>query len=155
MTVAVVAADAPPEGGVALATQMVRRGTRVVLMTNGEAPPLREALRAGVRVVVDAEDDLERAVAAAERGDLLLGRAAAALLPALAAAPGPAFPELSEREREVIAELAAHDDLGRVARRLGLTAKTVRHHVGQILAKTGAADAAAAGRLARRAGVIA
>lgn len=153
---AVVAADLPPEGGVSLAGQLVRLGTRVVLAAAGDAPPVGAALRAGVRVIVDPHiDDLPHALVAAARNDLLLGRAAATFLPAVAAEPGPPFPGLSVREREVLLELTAHHDLRRVARRMGLTVKTVRQHVAGILAETGAPDAAAAARIARAAGVVA
>jgi len=84
--VAVVVADLPPEGGVSLAGQLVASGVRVVLAVRDDTGPVVAALRAGVRVVVDPEQDgLDGALAAAERGDVLLGRRLAAHLPAVAA----------------------------------------------------------------------
>lgn len=64
-----------------------------------------------------------------------------------------AFPELTDREREVLALLGA--DLGNavIARRLGIGVKTVRNYVSAITIKLQAADRLAAGQRAREAGL--
>ena len=64
-----------------------------------------------------------------------------------------AFPELTEREREILELLA--DGLGNpaIARRLQLSQKTVRNHVSNVFAKLHVADRSEAAATARAAGV--
>jgi DNA-binding NarL/FixJ family response regulator len=64
-----------------------------------------------------------------------------------------AFPHLTPRERDVLALLAAGSRNGEIARRLGLTDKTVRNHVSMILIKLGVPDRTAAAIKARDAGM--
>ncbi len=64
-----------------------------------------------------------------------------------------AFPQLTPRERDVLTLLAAGARNSEIARRLGLTDKTVRNHVSMILAKLGAPDRTAAALRARDAGL--
>ncbi|CAH1195600.1 Transcriptional regulatory protein DegU [Paenibacillus plantiphilus] len=63
------------------------------------------------------------------------------------------FPQLTEREREVLEWIAR--DLGNtdIARKLGLSLKTVRNHVSNILSKLQAADRTQAVIIAREAGM--
>ena len=103
-----------------------------------------------MRAIVDAPEDVDRALAAALCDEYLLGPSAADRLPAVAACATPPFPELSDREREVLGLLATDAHLGR----LGMTTRTLRQHVAQIVRKTGAMDAADAARLARAAGGV-
>jgi FixJ family two-component response regulator len=44
----------------------------------------------------------------------------------------PAFPELTEREREILGLMAEHRGNAEIARRLVLSEKTVRNHVSNI-----------------------
>jgi DNA-binding NarL/FixJ family response regulator len=151
---AIVHADLPPEGGVAAARRLAAQGAAVVLVGAAAEPAaLAAALRAGARAVVGEADGalLELALVAAREGELLV--APASTLRALLAAGDDPFPALSPRERDVLTQLAAGADPPRVAARLGLAPKTVRHHVRAIRAKLGAPDAATAGRLARDAGL--
>jgi DNA-binding NarL/FixJ family response regulator len=151
---AIVHGELPPEGGVAAARRLAAQGAAVVLAgAPAEPGALAAALRAGARAVVGEADGalLELALAAARDGELLV--APSSTLHALLAAGDDPFPALSPRERDVLAQLARGADPPRVATRLGLAPKTVRHHVSAILAKLGAADAATAGRLARAAGL--
>ncbi|WP_238694532.1 response regulator transcription factor [Nocardioides daphniae] len=64
-----------------------------------------------------------------------------------------AFPELTDREREVLDLLARGHDNPTIARRLVLSPKTVRNHVSNVLAKIGAADRTDAVIRARDAGL--
>ena len=72
----------------------------------------------------------------------------------LAAAPGrEAFPQLTEREREVLSLVARGFDNRRIARELVLSDKTVRNHVSSVMTKLGVEDRAEAGERARNAGL--
>lgn len=72
----------------------------------------------------------------------------------LAALPGrEAFPQLTEREREVLELMARGYDNRGIARELFLSDKTVRNHVSNVLARLGVADRAEAILRARRAGL--
>uniref|UniRef100_UPI0015F06079 response regulator transcription factor n=1 Tax=Pseudonocardia pini TaxID=2758030 RepID=UPI0015F06079 len=59
------------------------------------------------------------------------------------------FPELTEREGEVLALLARHLTNPQIAARLGIGDKTVRNHVSAIFGKLGVADRAGAAELVR------
>ncbi len=50
------------------------------------------------------------------------------------------FPELTERERETLEELAAGRSNAAIATRLGISTKTVRNYVSSIFIKLHAAD---------------
>ena len=64
-----------------------------------------------------------------------------------------AFPELTDREREVLDLVARGYDNATISRRLVLSQKTVRNHVSNVLGKLGAVDRAAAIVRAREAGL--
>jgi DNA-binding NarL/FixJ family response regulator len=161
-SVVVVHGELPPEGGISLAGRLAPLAIPIVLAL---AAPGREtlvaALRSGVRTIVGVDDGserLRRAIEAAQRGELFLCAGAAGPLRALLE-PEQAvyhpFPQLSARERDVLTQLAAGADPARVALRLGLAPKTVRHHLARIQAKLGAADYAQAALMARSAGLSA
>jgi DNA-binding NarL/FixJ family response regulator len=63
------------------------------------------------------------------------------------------FPQLTEREREVLALIADGLDNPEIARELGLAVKTVRNHASNIFAKLQVAHRAQAIILAREAGL--
>lgn len=132
----------------------------------------------GILVLTMHEDDesLFAAVQAGARGYLLKGVERAELVRAvLAVAAGqavygagvaqrvmdslrgrraePALPDLTPRERDVLALLATGTRNAEIARTLGLTEKTVRNHVSAILVKLGVADRTAAALKARDAGL--
>jgi DNA-binding NarL/FixJ family response regulator len=74
------------------------------------------------------------------------------------AAPPPAtsayaFPELTEREREILDLLAAQQTNQEIARRLQVTLKTVQNHVSNIFSKLQVAERAQAIARAREAGL--
>jgi DNA-binding CsgD family transcriptional regulator len=64
-----------------------------------------------------------------------------------------AFPELSERETELLALIAQGRSNQEIAEQLGLTLKTVRNHVSNIFSKLQVADRAQAVIRAREAGL--
>jgi DNA-binding NarL/FixJ family response regulator len=135
----------------------------------------------GVLVLTMHEDDemLLRALRAGARGYLLKGADKAEILRALlAVASGEAvygapvarrivafftgaqqryaarvFPELTDRERQVLELVAAGQGNHEIARRLVLSEKTVRNHVSAILVKLQVPDRAAAVAKARDAGL--
>jgi DNA-binding NarL/FixJ family response regulator len=63
------------------------------------------------------------------------------------------FPQLTEREHEVLGLLAAGRDNAAVARRLGVSSKTVRNHVSNIITKLQVPDRSGAIIRARDAGL--
>ena len=63
------------------------------------------------------------------------------------------FPELTDRELDVLELIAQGLDNQTIARRLVLNPKTVRNHVSNVLAKVHAADRSQAIVLARQAGL--
>ena len=70
-----------------------------------------------------------------------------------AGAPSDPFPDLTARERDVLAALAAGASTGQIADRLGLSDKTVRNHVSSILTKLEVPDRTQAVLKARAAGL--
>jgi DNA-binding NarL/FixJ family response regulator len=118
------------------------------------------AMRAGARGYVlkgsDTEETL-RAIRAVASGDAIFGPAVAQRLvgffASLERAPRSVFPELSDREREVLDLLARGDSNARIAQRLVISQKTVRNHVSNIFTKLRVADRAQAIVRARDAGI--
>jgi DNA-binding NarL/FixJ family response regulator len=117
------------------------------------------ALRAGARgyVLKDAdEDELTSAVRAVGRGEAIFSRAIAGRVLAFFAAPRPepkVFPELTDREREILSLIAAGHPNPSIARQLFLSPKTVANYVSAIFAKLQVADRAEAMIRAREAGL--
>lgn len=95
---------------------------------------------------------------AVSSGEAIFGPAIARRLMHYFSAPRPdatpeVFPELTDREREVLALIAHHETNPEIARRLQLSPKTVRNHVSNIFAKLQVADRAEAIMRAREAGL--
>ena len=119
------------------------------------------AMRAGARgyILKDAEEDeLLRSIRAVASGEALFGPTIATRLMNYIADVTPAvtqakFPELTDREREVLALLAQGLSTQEVASRMGMTLKTARNHTSNILAKLQVADRAEAIARARAAGL--
>jgi DNA-binding NarL/FixJ family response regulator len=123
-------------------------------------PPLRAlALRAGARGYLlkgASREQIRCAIHAAAHGQIIFGAPLAArMLACLAAAPAPrpAFPQLTDRERQVLDLVAQGRANTAIAARLSLSHKTVRNHVSNILAKLQVADGAQAIIQARDAGL--
>ena len=117
------------------------------------------ALRAGARgyVLKDAdEDELTGAIRAVARGEAIFSRAVAGRVLSFFAVPRAAptvFPDLTDREREILGLIAAGQPNPSIARRLSLSPKTVANYVSAIFAKLQVADRAEAMIRAREAGL--
>ena len=70
-------------------------------------------------------------------------------VPAAAESPA-AFVDLTGREREVLAHVAAGRTYGEIARALMISEKTVSTHISHLLAKTGSANRVELARLVHR-----
>jgi DNA-binding NarL/FixJ family response regulator len=118
------------------------------------------AMRAGARGYLlkgTNQADIVRAVHAVAAGGAMFGPAVAQRVLEFfaggSAHPAATFPQLSDREREVLDLLAQGDSNGRIASRLSISEKTVRNHVSNIFAKLAVADRAQAIVRAREAGL--
>jgi len=119
------------------------------------------AMRAGARgyVLKDTDEEaLLRSVRAVASGEALFGPGVAErLMRYLAEATPPsgrsAFPELTEREREVLSLLAQGLSNQELADRMGISLKTARNHVSNILGRLQVADRTEAVARARAAGL--
>lgn len=155
--------DLGPDSGVETTRELLRRdpsiGVLVVTML-GDDDSLFASIRAGARGFLlkgASPEEVERAVRAVANGDFLLGpqlaqRAAVYLSGARTRGPVP-FPELTDREREVVDLVARGYDNTTIARRLVLSGKTVRNYVYGVLAKLDVPDRAQLIVRAREAGL--
>lgn len=133
----------------------------LVLTMHEDDEALFAALRAGARgyLLKDAErDDIVRAVHGVAAGEAVYGPAVARRIIDFFTGTqqryaAQVFPELTVREREVLALVARGCGNHEIARRLVLSEKTVRNHVATTLAKLQAPDRAAAVARARDAGL--
>ena len=120
------------------------------------------AMRAGARGYLlkgaDQEETL-RAIKAVSRGEAIFSPTIAKRLiryfsPTRAATTPPqAFPELTDREREILALLSQGHNNAEIAQHLVLSPKTVRNHLSNIFNKLQVADRAQAIIRAREAGL--
>ena len=137
----------PGVGGIEATARIAAElpATAVVVLTMSEDDDsVFAALRAGARGYLLKEasaEDITRAVRAVASGEAVFGPRiadrvlaffSAAALRGAAAVP---FPQLSDREREVLDLVAQGCDNQTVARRLFLSEKTVRNHVSACLHK--------------------
>lgn len=155
--------DLGADSGVETTRDLCRRdptlGVLVVTML-GDDDSLFASMRAGARGFLlkgASPAEVERAVRSVANGDLLLGpqlaeRAALYLSGARTRGAVP-FPELTDREREVVDLVARGYDNATIARRLVLSSKTVRNYVYGVLAKLDVADRAQLIVRAREAGL--
>jgi DNA-binding NarL/FixJ family response regulator len=119
------------------------------------------AMRAGARgYILKGADQTEilRAIGAAVRGEALFGAPIAKRLThffsTLKSSPAaPAFPELTEREREVLDLIAQGYTNREITERFVLSPRTVRNHISSIFSKLQVTDRARAIVLAREAGL--
>ena len=119
------------------------------------------AMRAGARgyLLKDVDqEDIIRAVKAVSRGDAIFSPAIAERLIHYFAALRPgaadlAFPELTDREREILHLIAQGHSNSEIAERLLLRTKTIQNHVSNIFSKLQVADRAQAIVRARNAGL--
>ena len=135
---------------------------RILVLTMSEDDDsLFAAMRAGARGYLpkDADsEDLVRAIRAVAVGDVIFGESIATRLQSFFRADRgrPAsdpFPELTDREDEVLELIARGRSNGEIARRLEISDKTVRNHVANIFNKLHVADRSQAIVRAREAGL--
>ena len=108
------------------------------------------AMRAGARGYVlkgAGQEELLAAIRAVAAGGAVFGAAVAGRMLATLDRPGPApgprqpqFPELTDREAEVLSLMAEGRDNRSIAAELGVSAKTVANHVSHVLTKLQARD---------------
>ncbi|MGZ4173800.1 MAG: response regulator [Solirubrobacteraceae bacterium] len=153
--------------------ELAPRSRVIVLTSFTDDDRLLPAIRAGAAgyLLKDVEPrELARAVRAAHEGEALLDPGVAArLVQTLAAEPVGGDPgttaggaadnersrreSLTRRERDVLELIARGFSNKRIALELGIAEKTVKTHVGHVLAKLGVSDRTQAALLAVRAGL--
>ena len=135
---------------------------RVLIVTMSEDDAsVFTAMRVGARgyILKDAQkEDMLRAIRAIGRGEAIFSPAIAGRLIDFFAAPRPiappqAFPELTDREREILDLIAQGHNNPEIATRLVLSPSTVRNYVSNIFGKLQVADRAQAIIRAREAGL--
>lgn len=116
------------------------------------------ALRSGARGYLlkgASREELFSAIrTVASGGSLLQPAVTARLVDSLGNEPGAPHEDLTPRELEVLALLADGLPNREIAGRLFVTERTVKFHVGSILAKLGASNRTEAARLAARRGLV-
>jgi NarL family two-component system response regulator LiaR len=133
---------------------------RVIVLTSFlDDDKLLPALRAGAAgyLLKNAQpQELVRAVRVAHAGEALLDPVVAARLVESLATSEAARPleRLTPREREVLELIGRGFPNKRIAQRLDLSEKTVKTHVGHVLAKLGVTDRTQAAVFAMRAGLV-
>lgn len=154
----------PGMGGIEATRRIVSESphVRVLVVTMFEDDAtVFQAMRAGARgyVLKGANyQEMLRAIQAVGGGEAIFSPKVAARLAdyfenVRPAAPPQVFPELSDREREILDLIAQGLKNPEIARRLYLSPKTVRNHVSNILTKLQVADRAQAIICAREAGL--
>lgn len=142
------------DSGIELTRELLRRhpslAVLVVTMSEDDESVVA-AIRVGARgyLLKDASpDEVERAIRAVGNGEMILGpRVAARAMAYIASGRHAArvpFPELTDREREVLDLIARGFDNTAISRRLALSPKTVRNHVANVLTKLGLPNRSAA-----------
>jgi len=159
----------PKLDGVSAMRELRRRGGRgskphVIVLTSflddDRLLPALEAGAAGYLLKNSQPTELARAVRAAQAGEAIIDPTAAARLVNVlsgsdrgrrGAAP---LDQLTDREREVLALIARGRANKRIAFELGISEKTVKNHVGHVLAKLGVTDRTQAAVLAVQEGLL-
>jgi DNA-binding NarL/FixJ family response regulator len=146
--------------------------TREILQTNQEISVLVltmfedddsvfAAMRAGAKGYLlkdSGGEGVVHAIRAVASGEAVFGPGVAERIMGFFSAPRPAtpqraFPELTEREEEVLSLVASGKNNQEISRQLFVSLKTVRNHVSNILLKLQVADRAQAVIRAREAGM--
>jgi DNA-binding NarL/FixJ family response regulator len=119
------------------------------------------AMRAGARgyLLKDSSgQEVGHAIRAVASGEAIFGPGVAQRLISFFSAPSPAvswraFPELTEREEEILSLVAQGKSNQQIAKELFVSLKTIRNHVSNIFLKLQVADRAQAVIRAREAGL--
>jgi DNA-binding NarL/FixJ family response regulator len=131
---------------------------RILVVSMLDDSTVFQALKAGAYGYIlkgASGEEMLRAIRAAASGEAIFSPTIAQRIVQhfSAAQPGVVFPELSERERDILTLLAQGLTNSAIAERLGLSAKTVRNRVSDIFAKLQVSDRAEAIIKARDAGI--
>jgi DNA-binding NarL/FixJ family response regulator len=154
----------PGQNGIEATRAILRASPHIgilVLTMFEEDDSVFAAMRAGARgYLLKGADQTEilRAIHAVSYGEAIFSPAIAQRLTQYFAtlehaAMPVAFPDLTEREREVLSLIAQGRSNGEIATRLVISQKTVRNHVSNIFSKLQVADRAQAIVRAREAGL--
>jgi DNA-binding NarL/FixJ family response regulator len=157
----------PVLDGIAATRQVLAEtpGARVLVLTTFDVDDyVLDAIRAGASgfLLKDAPpDDLVAAVRIVARGDALLAPSVTRrLIERLAVGPASpptspsALPELTQREREVLVEVARGRSNQEIAATLVIAEQTVKTHVSRVLGKLGLRDRAQAVVAAYESGLV-
>lgn len=128
-----------------------------VTMHDDETTVLRALHAGGTGYVLKGADDDEliRAIQAVHAGEVILGRNVGDIVLQGVGRIEPTrarFPDLTDREHEVLDLLATGKPNGTIATQLGVSRKTIANHIANILTKIHAIDRSQAVLLAREAG---
>ena len=140
----------PGIGGIGATRQIIEQhpSVAVLVLTMHDDDSVVPALRAGARgyLLKDASvDDVVRAIEAVHAGQSVLSsQAAERVQRQLTGSSRPVlpFPQLTDREHEILAELVRGHSTADIARLLSLSDKTVRNYVSSILTKLHVRDRA-------------
>jgi DNA-binding NarL/FixJ family response regulator len=161
----------PGRDGVSAMQELKARGgrgsrSRVIVLTSfledDRLLPALEAGAAGYLLKNSQPAELARAVRAAHAGEAIIDPTVAARLvhtlsdrtATATAHDATDLDDLTGREREVLVLIARGRSNKRIALELGISEKTVKTHVGHVLAKLGVADRTQAAVLAVQAGFV-
>ncbi len=135
-------------------------GVLVVTMFDDDSNVF-QAMRAGARgyILKGANHmDMLRAIQAVGRGEAIfspnIARRMMDFFSNMRPATAQVFPELTDREREILVMIGEGAKNAEIAERLVLAPKTVRNHVSNILSKLQVVDRAQAAIRAREAGLV-
>ncbi len=136
----------PEMDGVEATRHIVGAGgaTRVVVLTSfGDESRILDALNAGAHGYLlkhVAPDDLLNAVRAAHSGDAPLDPRAGRVLLDARRSPAPRQDELTERELDVLRLVAKGMANKQIARKLGISERTVKAHLTSVFQRLGVSD---------------
>ena len=154
----------PGVGGIEATRRILRSSPHIsvlVLSMFEDDDSIFAALQAGARGYLlkgALKAEILRAIRSVTSGEAIFGPIIAKRLINYFAIPRPsapadAFPELTEREHEILALVAQHQTNPEIALRLQLSPKTIRNHVSNVFTKLQVADRAQAIIRAREAGL--
>ena len=154
----------PGTGGIEATSRILYASPKILILVISmyeDDDSVFAALKAGARGYLlkgALKAEILRAIRSVMSGEAIFGPAIARRLMQYFSAPRPeapkeSFPELTEREHEILELIAHHETNPEIARRLHLSQKTVRNHVSNIFTKLQVSDRAQAIIRAREAGM--